>query len=441
MIKLGLSGLPVEFPIQWARQSGKTETHVHTTIALAIYNARWLQREFRIAFLAPSKQEQTVVVTRDRLQMYVSRLMPWLKPILGMDTVLGEGRRTADFIFRASTGIESSVRCVSGAPKAHVKAHTFQLMFLEQVEDMDEEKMKNDIFPFGAGSETGCLTVLAGSAAPKVINNYYYNAIQKQIEETGIKPPWFVDDALAAMYRPGYGKFVAEMRLKIGEDSDAFRTQFGNEWILPRNKLIDRNLLLNLKWHAGQIQFDARGLKACGLDVGKSVDSSVLTYGTRQGERSYIQGWLEKEGTDYEKQGRDFAELIAAQNLQTLEIDATGPGAALADIIEARLRDIPHPCQLTRFMFTSQNNNDLYVQYEKEITHSRVLYPAEESKEQRRFIEQHLDVERIITRNLLNLKAPNRANAHDDYVASAALMVDALLSPSFFDLPVLTRSR
>ncbi len=337
IIQSVLSGKAIELPIQWSRQTGKTETHVHATLALSIYMARWLQRDFKTAFIAPGKQEQSVVVTRGRLQTYATRLQPWLMPFLGIEVILGEGRRTADFIFRSSAGVEGSVRCVSGSPTAHVKAHTFPLMFLEQVEDMDEESMKNQIFPFGAGSETGCLIVLAGSATPQVRNDYYYKAVQRQITETGIRPPWFVDEALGAMYRPGYDQYLRFMQLKIGEDSDAYKTQFRNIWVLPRNKLIDRNILLNLKWQPGQIQLEPSSLRAAGLDVAKSVDSSVLTYGSRLGERAYIQGWLEREGVDYAKQAVDFADLLIAQGTQTLEIDATGPGAVLADTIQAQL--------------------------------------------------------------------------------------------------------
>lgn len=441
IFQLALSGKPVELALQWSRQSGKTETFIHATIALAVYMTRWLQRSVRIGFIAPSKQEQTIVVTRSRMQTYINKLRPWLKPILGIEFVLDEGRRTADFIFKASSGAEAPIRCISGNPKASVKGHTFQVMFLEQVEDMDEESMKNNIFPFGAGSETGCLIVLGGSATPQVTNDYYYKAIQRQITETGIRPPWFVDDELAAMYRPGYDEYIKLMRVKIGEDSDAYKTQFRNIWVLPRNKLIDRNLLLTLKWHSGQVAFDPSNLKAGGLDVGKMVDSSVLTYGTRVGEKAYIQGWLEREGTNYEKQAHDFAELVIAQDLRFLEVDTTGPGSALFDMIQAILAKQQAKCILKPYTMTPKSNNTLFVHYESELTHSRVLYPAEESREQRRFFEQHVDVERVIKSNLLNLKAPERANAHEDYVVSDALFVDALTERSFRDLPILTRSK
>ena len=433
-----LSGGPREISFQWARQTGKTEALVHATITLSTYFIRWLQRYYNVAFIAPAREEQSIVVTRERLQKYVSRLKPWLKPVLGIDILLGEGRRTADYIFRSSSGYEAPIRCVSANPKAFVKGKTEDLMIFEQIEEMDPEKMINDIFPFGAGSEWGCTRILAGSAAPVIRNWYYYQTIEPFFS-TDSGPPRFVDDRLAEIYRPGYGRYVADMRRRIGEDSDAYLTQFRNVWVLPRNKLIDRPTLMELQYPPGMV-FSPNNLRCAGMDIGKRSDRTVLTAAERQGFQSYILpgGWLEFKGTDYELQADEAAPFCRNLGIDVLEIDITGPGDPVGDMMKRRLAGI---CTVVGIRLTQQENDRIYKQYEMELLGKRIHYPPDQTPFKQRFVDEHLDVERVYNNNMLKLEAPSRAGAHDDYVISSALMVDALLGPSFSDLPVLTRSR
>jgi len=419
IIDKSLEGGPQEIPLQWARQSGKTETLIQSALPLALYNIRWLQRDFRIAFIAPSKEEQVVVVTRSRILRYARWLKPWLMTEIGVETFLDTGLRTADLIFRSSSGYEAPFRCISANPQAFVKGHTMQLMFFEQVEEMDETKMTEHIMPFGAGSETGCLSVLAGSCSPTIANDYYYRAIMER-KERG--PPFFVDWKLAEKYKPGYGDYVRDQMRRLGEDSDIFRTQYGNEWVLPRNKLIDRDSLLKLQWSKRELS--EKNLRVAGIDIAKRADNTVVTVAERQGPLILIVAWLEFEGTDYEVQAEDIAKFLSSWKVQIAEVDITGPGDPVYDMLVRRLGDI---CSVREQRFSPQENDRLYKQLERELLHKRLLYPAEDSLMQRRFFEQLVDAEKVYKQNLLQVEAPKRPNAHDDYVASAALTVDAAL--------------
>jgi len=431
-----------EIPICWARQSGKTEILVETTIALCIYVPRYLGRRFNVGIFAPSRTEQTIVVTRDRIREFAGTLKPWLAFACGTKTVLDAGLRTADYIFQDSNGCMGTIRCMSTQPKANVKAHTEQLQLFEQVEDMDEQKILTDIFPFGAGSETGCTRVFAGTPSLEIHNHYYYDKLM-ELEERG--PPSFVDYELAGMYKPGYREFVEAEKAILGEDSDAFRTQYKLEWILPRNKLIDRDTLLTLNWFPETFTPNPKNLRAAGTDVAKQVDSTVVTVGERLGATAHILGWLELEGTDYEVQVDEIAKFLEAWKVQVNEVDSTGVGDPVLDMLTRRLKGI---CSVRGQRFTPQENDRLYKQYERELIHRRILLPSDETckergfiREKRRFIEQHVDAEKVYSKNLLQIEKPNRPNAHTDYVASGALMVDALIESPFHDLPVLTRSR
>jgi len=442
LIESVLSGQALELPVQWARQSGKTETHIHVTMALAAYMTRWLCRHFPIAYIAPSREEQAVVVMRERLRENVEPLRSWLKVIFGIDFALDKGRRTNDYIFKSSTGFEAPIHCVSASPRAFTKGQTFPLMFLEQVEDIDEYVMKNSIFPFGAGSETGCLLVLAGSAAPRITNNYFYNAIHQQLQDKGARPPYFVNDVLAAQERPGYGEYIELMKAKLGEESDAYKTQFGNIWAQPVNKPFDRTVLLSLKWalatdDLSKLQkpikifsesFDDI-FKAVGADIAKDVDSTVLTGGFRFGEHSFIERWIELHGTDYEDQADTALDFIQRGKYET------GPGNPFIDMLRRRIlkenAKLPEKQRIKCFIdgqpMSAESNNRIYSQYIREVTHRRLFYPATESREQQRFLQQHYDVLRSYgAKSMMTLRAPS--GQHDDFVSSGALFLDALIA-------------
>ncbi|MFH0849084.1 MAG: hypothetical protein V1857_06245 [archaeon] len=440
LVRSALAGEPIIIPIQWARQSGKTEVLVHTVIALCIYFTCYLQQRYRIAFMAPSVEEQSIIVTRGRVQEAVLVLKPWLKPIYGVDIILGTGRRTADFIFRSSAGIEATIRCVSAGTRANVKAHTFDLMLFEQPEDMDPDKLANDILPFGAGSELGCLIIMAGSAAPTIRNTFYLTQIEEQEKKTGVRPPWFVDGRLAAMYRPGYAKYLDQMRNVIGAQSDAFITQYDNLRLRPANRPFDTATMRQILYDPTMVDFSADIFRAVGIDVAKSADSTVATGGILHGLDPYLLEWKEMQGINYHTQAVDLCDFIKQGQYTLAKIDNNGPGAALADELEYQLGKNSVPCTVDRQPLTAQENNRIYTQYEQSIINTRFHYPDIESTDRRRFEAQHLGVLRHYSaEKFLKLVAPT--NQHEDFVVSSALLVDALLNSTGMNLPSLTRSR
>jgi len=428
-----------EIFLLWARQSGKTETFVITAIALCIFVPRYLERKFNIGIIAPARAEQTIAVTRDRLHEYSQRLKHWLKITTGIDFLLGKGLRTQDFIFLHSNGVRAGVRCHSAQPKAHVKGYTEQLQYYEQPEDLDDQKIKTDIFPFGAGSETGCLRIFGGTPSLEIHCHYFYEGIMNAPEK---EPPYFVDWKYAGQHKTGYLEFVTAEAVKLGEDSEEFRTQFNIEWVLPRNKLVDREHLLTLAYEPGKIQLNRDNLRGAGIDVAKDVDRSVLSIGERQGEELIFTKWFEWEGTDYETQASEMARILHDECVMVAKIGSRGVGEPVFDMLRHRLAELGAKCALGEIKESSDENDRLFKIYEREIKHRRLRYIADGSKEQKRFFTEHVDAERIVKGNKITVEAPKRRGAHEDYVDSGAFLVDALLDTSSFrDLPVLTRSR
>jgi hypothetical protein len=416
IFRLVAAGGNQELPLLWARRVGKTEMLVDTALTVGVYWIHRLNLDFDVGLINPARNEQSVMVTRERLRERVAELRAYLELTYGIRTELGDGRKTPDFVFIDSTGCECRIRALSADPSAHVKGAGFNLMFLEQVEEMDEQVMKTIIFPMAAGQELESTQVLAGTPSLEVENHYFHERSRE------LRYPRLVDDKAAGQFRPSYAAWVAMEKERLGEDSDEYRTQYGCQWIQVRNRLITRDalLLLGMNWAP-----NPQNARFAGTDVAKLVDRTICTMYERSGADLIIIDWLELEGTDYEDQADDIAAFTAGYNARVNVVDLRGPGIVLADMLRRRGKT-----KVEGFQGTPQSNNELYTIYERELTHKRVKYlayqggePATLTRCRNRFIEEHQDVERHFTGNLLKLEAPQKKGYHDDYVSSGALGV------------------
>ena len=414
ILRACIAGGNNEIPLLWARRTGKTEMLVQTSIVLGIFWVKLLHQAYSVGLINPARNEQGVAVTRERLKDRLEVIDPWLNAE-GIEQFLDKGRKTEDYVLRdAESGAECRYRCISADTSAHVKGAGFNLSILEQAEEMDEVKMKSEIFQMATGAEMEQTRVLAGTCSLMVTNRYYYDATQ------GLEYPNFVDWRMAAKHRPSYGLYVQKEAERIRIESDEFLTQYGCKWITPRTSLIERAELLAL---ATSYTAADRNIRFAGTDIAKDVDSTVVTVVERNGENLIVVDWLELEGVDYEDQANKIAAFTDRWHVALNAIGTQGPGNVVADMLEK-----PGSARILGLKETPQSNNTMYVEYERELKQHRFMYvghvegeSAERTRCRRRFIEQHTDVRRVITNNLLSLKAPPRAGMHDDYCASAAL--------------------
>jgi hypothetical protein len=421
VIRACVKGGNNEIPILWARRSGKTEMLIQTSISLGIYWIGKLHQHFRVGSINPARDEQGVAVTRDRLRERLDMIDPWLG-MNGFEKFLDKGRKTEDYVLRDSdTGAECRFRCISADKSAHVKGAGFHLLLLEQVEEMDETKMRSEIFEMPVGSELESTRVLAGNPSLEVTNHYYLD------RTIGLEYPYLVDWKTAGRYRPSYGMWVEEESKRLGLESDEFRSQFICEWIQQRNRLTNPDALRALQ--VDSVQGPA-GFRIAGLDVAKRADNTVLTIGERRGFETFILAWLELEGTNYEQQIDLIVEAVRKYGVATLVVDSTGAGDPVCDMLVAKLGG---SCQVIPYQFTALSADTLYKVYDRELSQSRLHFPKNATDEQARylarFIEQHLAAEKEYKINKLNVRAPDRRGMHDDYCASGALMVYGAMQP------------
>ncbi|HYW01804.1 MAG TPA: hypothetical protein VE862_10050, partial [Candidatus Acidoferrum sp.] len=170
-----------EVVMLWARRSGKTECLVITGLCICLFEIhvnrpvmQGISKQFLWGLVNPSRTEQGVMVTRQRIKDRVESIEKWLLTDWGIHSELGDGRKTPDFVLRSDAlNSEAQIRAISGHPTASEKGAGFQLMFIEQVENLDEQTMKTVIFPMAAGSELTLTKVLAGTPDLVIENEYF----------------------------------------------------------------------------------------------------------------------------------------------------------------------------------------------------------------------------------------------------------------------------
>jgi hypothetical protein len=417
-----LAGGNHEIDMLWCRRFGKTEMNVQTGITLGLYWIHRRQENFLIGLVNPARNEQSIMVTKMRLQERLTQLEPWMNLTLGIHKILGDGRKTPDYILRDSCGAECQIRAISADASAHEKGAGFNLMFLEQVEEMDEQIMKTIIFPMATGEELQSTQILAGTPGLTIDNHYFAD------HSRHLKYPFLVEEKTAGRFRPSYRSWVEMEKLRLGETSDEFRTQYGCEWIELRNVLIDRDALLLLAQDYAPVPGRTR---YAGTDVAKMVDRTVCTIGERDGENIHIIAWLEMEGVNYEEQVGLITAFLAQYNPQVNVVDATGVGDPVVDMLTNQCRGI---CRTIPFKFTPESRDGLWKIYERELRQGRFHYPKKCDDEiqercRKRFFEEHVDVVREVKANKVNIRAQDRKGAHDDYCASGALMIHGATQP------------
>jgi hypothetical protein len=87
-----------EICMLWCRRFGKTEALVITAITLAVYYISRLGEPFSIALVNPARNEQSIMVTKARLQERLDKLDLWLGIRFKIRKILGDGRKTPDYI-------------------------------------------------------------------------------------------------------------------------------------------------------------------------------------------------------------------------------------------------------------------------------------------------------------------------------------------------------
>lgn len=330
-------------------------------------------------------------------------------------------------------------------PLTDVESKTLHLAVVEEAQGMDRLVVQKSISPMLAAVAGTMLKI----GTPNFSKCDFLDSIQRnkrrQRNRKGWQHQWHFefDYRICQAANPRYKKFIEKEKERLGEDSDAFRASYGCEWILERRMFItpvDLDALEDPKREAVSSFIQAFGQQAhtlrtvAGLDVGKSIDSTVLTIGLPQWAWKTAEGffhvqllsWFEWLGDDHESQYHQIVPILREFRVRRLAIDSTGMGDAISDRYHHNLPDV----EVLPVVFSTPTKSDLFKVLDREIRGRRLSVPAgpqtRKTRTYRNWRGQMEDAQKEYRGSYLVVQAPkDDRDAHDDYPCSMALMAHA----------------
>ena len=413
-------------PVEFSRQSGKTEMVVDTVLFIKLFYfslARKLgiphYKFFNTLFFAPQKEQAKTDF--DRMKGCLDNI----EKTFGITSEEANGNT-----IRLSNNTASF--CFTLSPTSHPESKTANLIILEEAQDLIDQRIDKVALPMGAN--TNATVVYIGTAgyrkcnfkkildtAPiKFINNYESVLKQKQARFKATNNPLQLN----------YARHIDKRSKELGPTSDEFNTQYALKWILERGQFIVHDALMALQGDYDTIEKSSSPCVA-GIDHGKINDSTVVTVM----DRDYrIFNWLELHGDDYDSQYYIIKEWLEGNypGCVAARCDSTGNQDMIVDRYKNHMR-----LDVEGVVMGPQRQDQLYkatsgVMHDKKdikgnLIESAVLsFPKTDCPEKDKFIRQFLDLQKEIKNNRWSCEAPKGKEYHDDFCDSTALAVDAV---------------
>lgn len=325
----------------------------------------------------------------------------------------------------------SYVRMQTANPKAQIESKSYHLIVIDEAQRADERVVNKSIMPMGAFYNA--TSVMTGT--PDTQKGVFYEGIQlnkRTQTKKGAKQNHFQHDwRSCARYNARYLKYVRKEMRRIGEDSDEFQLSFALKWLLERGMFTTSERLEELgdtsmqqlvdRWYDSPV--------IIGVDPARKQDSTVVTAlwvdWANPNEFGYfdhrILNWLEIHGDQWEEQYARITDFCSHYDVMAIAVDGQGVGDVVADRL-ARLMPRAHVEALP------SNNVDQSARWKHlmEIMNQGLIgWPAgakvRRKKVYQRFITQMEDLEKHYLGKYMIAKAPEAAEAHDDYPDSLAL--------------------
>ena len=341
----------------------------------------------------------------------------------------------------------SRILCESASEQSKIEGATHQLVICEEAQDISDMKIRKSIHPMVASTQGTIVKI--GTASTRKCDFYSSIKTNQRMElVTGKKNNFSYDYRVCEKFNSLYKKYIEQEKIRLGEDSDEFRTSYLCHWIFERGMFVTNNQLFNKE--IAQIggvfgNRQPRGLHApnyshysivAGIDWGKSHDSTVLTlvavdwlnpvyYSNSDNEelpfvayKKHVVDWLEFIGDNYEDQFWSVYDYLnQVRNLRKIVTDSNTCGQPIFDRLTATYSD--KDIEVVPFNFQPKVKSEGYRQFYNDICAKRFTFPASaevrQTKEYRKFINQMLDAQKTIKGNLLVVAHPDEKEAHDDF--------------------------
>ncbi len=334
----------------------------------------------------------------------------------------------------------SFVKFQSAAKQTKIESKTYDLIIIEEAQDVDSFKITKSIMPMLAA--TNGTTVMVGTPAP--YKNHFYDAIlNNRVRQTQLKIQnhFEYDYKTVQKYNPRYKAFIQKEKERIGEDSESFRLAYALEWLFEQGMAISSYELNEFMLDYGAGFFYAKPMDpaempegsffAAGLDLAKSQDSTVLTIAivipvpnTEKFIKKVV-NWVEFSGDNWEIQIAKILEIVMSYDIRLLGVDATGKGDPIVDRLKRELEN--SKCEVKGVIFSSKSKHDMSNLFYEEMRNKRIRIPytpaVRNTKRFQNFHQQMLTCEKKYNgSNHLAIAHPNIPGAKDDFVDSLLIL-------------------
>jgi hypothetical protein len=438
-LALVLPHLAKKFPQSW---------HLNITDDYGTY--RGFVFGFKIGIYAPRLLQSEIMFERVR-KCYETKTAKQILKEMGAHAEVNNGNRLI-----LTNG--SVTLCDSASEQSKIEGETHNLLIVEEAQDVADHKVKKSLHPM-VSSTMGTICKI-GTATTFKCDFYTSIKTNERMQlVTHIQNHFFFPYTIGEKYNSLYRKYIEQEKIRLGEDSDEFRTSYCGEWIFERGmfvtsqQLFDREVALDVGLFS---EFHLRGLPnqfsyysiVAGIDWGSSNDSTVVTLtavnwaaplhsgeyyrGTRLDSftfyKKHILGWIEYRGDNYEVQFWTLFEYfkhLSLLGLRKIVMDSNTCGKPLFDRFHSVMQ--PFNVEVVSFNFSPKVKSDGYKFFYGDICGHRVTFPAginaRKTREYRNFAFQMLDLKKQYNNGLMQVAHPDEKGAHDDYPDSTMMSV------------------
>lgn len=398
-----------EITILYARQSGKSEVISFVVNVIGILFpvlAKIYPKELghfskgvKMGLLAPQKdQVQTVY---DRCMERLSS--PSVQMFLDDPDINDDALSTVNYKLKSGSFLKGQ----SAAKQSKVESKTYHIIFLDEAQDLNTDKVRRSIIPmaastFGTIVRTGTPSRNKGDYYSKIKQNKAHDQKLKQGKARLTKQLHFEADYKMIVKQKNaqfkedqiefhslYEKAVNRDKASWGENSEAFRMAYKVEWLLEIGMFITEQGLEDSVYNS-RIIFPRIGkddFVVAGLDIASAraetvlttgiVDSAALDFGDRP--KKTVADWLTLGNENYEVQFQILAQELLEKRVRVLYSDYTGVGRALTDTLMYHLGNF---MTIIPYTFTPASKSDMWKALDEDISNKKVVVPAHKSLRQ-----------------------------------------------------------
>lgn len=355
------------------------------------------------------------------------------------------------------------VFCESASEQSKIEGETHHLLVAEECQDITDLKIRKSLHPMV--SATNGTIVKVGTATTQKCDFYDAIRVNERMHLVGGKQNhFFYPYTVGIKYNSLYAAYLKKEIVRLGEDSDEFRTSYCGEWIFERGMFVTHNQLFNIHVANTEGVFSERhdfGLPTqfrhydmvAGIDWGSSSDSTVLTlmavdwknpldsgaWADAKGNHDYVfyqkhvLGWFEWIGDNYETQFWDIeSQLNLLPGLRKIVTDSNTCGKPIFDRLTATFQ--PRGIEVEGHNFQPRNKSDGFKALYWDICAKRITFPASPTARRdirfRKFVNQMLELRKSYRNGNMVVAHPDEKGAHDDYPDSFMLAAWGASQPS-----------